>query len=84
MKKIPVTTTAAQPSRKLGELFTKAGIVHGVETSVVLGKDADHLQVIAAIAADGLAVETTPERRLLLQGIRTAIEKTLELAQVAQ
>jgi hypothetical protein len=84
MKKIPVTTSAVQPSKALGALFEKAGIVHGVETSVVLGKDADHLQVIAAIAADGLTVETTPERRLLLQGIRTAIEKTLALAQVAQ
>jgi hypothetical protein len=80
-KAIKVAKSEAQPSAKLGELFTKAGIVHGVETSVVIGKDADHLLVIAAIAEDALQVEKTPERRMLLQGIREAITRTLALAQ---
>lgn len=83
MSAIPVTT-AKEPSKALGKLFQKAGLTHGVETSVMLGIGADHLAVIDAIAADGLTVEKTPERRLLLQGIRTAIERTIALQGVAQ
>lgn len=80
---VPVARHAA-PSKALGKLYEKAGLVKGVETSIALAADADHLLVIDAIAADGLSLEKTPERRLLLQGIRTAIERTLALQGVAQ
>jgi hypothetical protein len=84
-KAIAITRNRApEPSAALGGLFVKAGFTRGVETSVVLGKDADHLLVIQAIAEDGLSVETTPERRMLLEGIRRAIEQTLALQEPKQ
>jgi hypothetical protein len=84
-KAIAITRNrASEPSAALGSLFAKAGLVRGVETSVVLGKDADHLLVIQAIAEDGLTVETTPERRMLLEGIRRAVEQTLALQQTEE
>ena len=83
-KAIPISRAAPEPSNTLGGLFNRAGLTKGIETSVVLGKDADHLLVIQAIAADGLTSETSPERRMLLEGIRTAVERTLALQGAAQ
>jgi len=82
-KAIPITRNAT-PSDALGGLFKRAGLVKGIETSIVLGADADHLLVIQAIAEDGLSVETTPERRMLLEGIRRAVEQTLALQEPKQ
>jgi hypothetical protein len=72
------------PNPMLQKLFKGAGLVRGIETSLVLGADADHLAIIHAIATDGLAVEKTQVRRLVLDGIRTACERTLALQQPAQ
>jgi len=83
-KAIPISRAAAAPSNTLGGLFNRAGLTKGIETSIVLAKDADHLLVIQAIAADGLTSETTPERRMVLEAIRTAVERTLALQGVAQ
>jgi hypothetical protein len=78
---IPTARAAARPSDALGKLFQKAGLTKGIDTSIVLGADANHLLVIQAIAADGLSVEKTPEIRMLLEGIAMACEKTLALQQ---
>jgi hypothetical protein len=80
-KPIPLARAAATPSNALGKLYTKAGLVKGVETSIVLGPDANHLAVIQAIAAAGLTVEKTPEVRAVLEAIRRACEQTLALQQ---
>lgn len=72
------------PNAMLQKLFKGVGLVRGIETSIVLGADADHLAVIRAIAADGLLMEKTPERRLVLEALRTACERTLALQQPAQ
>jgi hypothetical protein len=72
------------PTRALGRMMEKAGLVRGIETSIVLGHSDDHLSIIQAIAADGLSVETTPERRLVLEAIRTACERTIALQQPTQ
>ena len=71
---------AAQPSDKLAQLFVKAGIARGIETTVVLGPDADPLEVIEAIAADAFEHEQTNERRAVLAAIRMACAKTRALA----
>ena len=76
---VPLARAAAKPSDALGKLFKKAGLTKGIETSVMLAEDANHLLVIQAIAADGLMVEKTPEIRMLLEGIALACEKTLSL-----
>jgi hypothetical protein len=78
---IPLARAAAKPSDALGKLFKRAGLTKGIDTSIVLGADANHLLVIQAIAADGLMVERTPEIRMLLEGIALACEKTLALQQ---
>jgi hypothetical protein len=75
-----VTRAAAQPSDKLGQLFVKAGIAAGIETTVVLGPDADPLEVIEAIAAEAFPHEKTPARAAVLAAIRTACAKTRALA----
>jgi hypothetical protein len=80
-KAVPLARAAARPSDALGKLFQKAGLSKGIETSIVLADDANHLLVIQAIAADGLMVEKTPEIRMLLEGIALACEKTLALQQ---
>jgi predicted DNA-binding transcriptional regulator YafY len=80
----PVTRAKAQPSDKLGQLFVKAGIARGIETTVVLGPDADPLEVIEAIAADAFPHEKTPERAAVLAAIRTACAKTRALVITAQ
>jgi hypothetical protein len=83
-KPVAIARGVPVPSNTLGGLFTRAGLTKGIDTSIVLGKDADHLLVIQAIAADGLTTETTPERRMVLEAIRTAVERTLALQGVAQ
>jgi hypothetical protein len=80
-KALPLARAAAKPSDALGKLFQRAGLTKGIDTSIVLGSDANHLLVIQAIAADGLMVEKTPEIRMLLEGIALACEKTLALQQ---
>jgi hypothetical protein len=72
------------PTNALDKLFQKAGLVRGVETSIVLGHDADPLEVIQAIAVDSLQTEKTQERRLVLEAIRLACERTIALQQPAQ
>lgn len=74
----------SMPNATIQKLFKKAGLVRGIDTSIVLGGDADHLAVIQAIATDGLLVDTVPERRLVLEAIRTACVRTLALQQPAQ
>jgi hypothetical protein len=78
---IPTTRAAARPSDALGKLFKNAGLTKGIDTSIVLGHDANHLLVIQAIAADGLLVEKTPEVRMLLEGIARACGQALALQQ---
>jgi hypothetical protein len=78
-KAIRITRARPQPSKALGELFKKGGLVPGIETSIVLAPDADHMEVIAALAADALTSETTPERRMVLEAIRVACERTRAL-----
>ncbi|KVN83458.1 hypothetical protein [Burkholderia ubonensis] len=74
----------SMPNAALQKLFKNAGLVRGIETSIVLGGDADHLAVIQAIATDGLLVEATQERRLVLEAIRQACARTIALQQPAQ
>ncbi|WP_109479170.1 hypothetical protein [Paraburkholderia sp. C35] len=76
--------TRKMPTNALDKLFKNAGLVRGVETSIVLAHDADPLEVIQAIAADALTQEKTKERRLVLEGIRLACERTIALQQPAQ
>lgn len=78
------TLARPMPNKTLGKLLSNAGLVRGIETSIVLGHDDDHLSVIQAIAADGLKVEKTQERRLVLEAIRQACARTIALQQPAQ